>query len=79
MSDKVLREFLETPLIELTDFGLPMLVVNALERKFGIFIKHLQTVRDEDVAALPNVGVRRVFLLKLAMRRCYQAKLTSVE
>ena len=69
-----LQAFLDTPLGELTLYGVDERAVNVLEETYGLYVSHLMGVRSEDLSQLRGLGPTRI----LELRRGLAAKMEEI-
>ena len=66
------EEFLDTPIPALTQHGLPLRIINLLEKNRGwMTLRDLKGVTAEQIEAIPNLGPESVNSLRSALVRYY--------
>jgi len=72
--DQAWTEFLNSPIVLLEEYGLPLRTINLLEDRIGIYIRDLQAVSEEELVQrcrLMNLTQRQE--LRTSLLACYRA------
>jgi len=71
--DQAWTEFLDSPIVLLEEYGLPLRTINLLEDRIGIYIRDLQAVSEEELVQrcrLMNLTQRQE--LRTSLLACYR-------
>jgi len=70
---QVTREFLETPVAKLEQYGLPVRAIDALEAAGVLYVKQLQDTTAKNLTdTIGNIGDKHVEALQRALKRLYE-------